>query len=314
MKWYKGTLHCHTNRSDGRATPRQVGDFYRLQRHDFLGVADHNRLTLPADYADGAGLLGVPCSEFTGEACCHVVGVNVTKAVAPKPSKRKSARQARVILQEGIDNTIEAGGIPVVCHPNWYWAVNNDDMLKLKNCNHFEICNAGPDCNAHPIPGYEPGDNMWDTLLTAGHHYYGLANDDAHDYYSPPLPRSPRGGIGFNVVRVPKLTVENVAEAIRHGRFYASTGVMIKDYRVTRKGMTVKLQQQSAERTVFQFFGEGGRELKRVVGEEAAYNFKGDEKYVRIRVASTAGLWAWLQPVFLDDLDDVIRWTGAKAT
>lgn len=312
MKWYKGTLHCHTNRSDGRATPVQVGQFYRMQGHDFIGVADHNRFTPPDDYATPSGLEGIPCCEFSGEACCHVVAIGVTEAVAPAPVKRRKPRTPTQILQEGVDKTISAGGVPVVCHPNWNWSVKAADMLPLRNCTHFEICNASPDSNAYPLPGHEPGDNLWDELLTAGRRYYGLANDDAHDYYYPPKPRSLRGGIGFNVVRVPKLTQKNVIDAIRRGHFYASTGVLLQNYRVTRKGVSLKLMQQSAEHAVFQFFGADGRELKRVIGLEAAYGFKGDETYVRVRIGSTAGLWAWTQPVFLDDLDDAIRWTGSK--
>ena len=312
MSWYKGTLHCHTNRSDGRALPLHVGQFYRIQGHDFLGVADHNRLTPPEVYAPQSGLVGVPCSEYTGEACCHVVGVGVKAAIGPAPSKRRKPRAKRVILQDGIDQALAAAGIPVVCHPNWHWAVDVDDMLALRACRHFEICNAGPDCNAFPIPGYEPGDKLWDTLLTAGHRYYGLANDDAHDYFVPPLPRSPMGGLGFNVVKVAKLTAESVAAAIGQGHFYASTGVMLSLYRVTGEGIAIAVQQQSAEHTVFQFFGEGGKELLHVFGGSACYKFSGSEKYVRVRVASTAGLWAWTQPVFLDDLGDAIRWTADK--
>lgn len=312
MKWYKGTLHCHTSRSDGKATPLQVGQFYRMQGHNFLGVADHNRFTPPEEYANHVGLEGIPCCEYSGEACCHVVAVGVTESIAPTMIKRRKPRSHTAILQEGIDKTIAAGGVPVVCHPHWNWTLSANDISALKNCRHFEICNAGPDCNAHPVPGYEPGDNLWDELLTAGHRYYGLASDDAHDYFYPPTPRSPRGGTGFNVVRVPGLTKDNVIKAIRYGHFYASTGVILQDYRVTRKGISLKILNQTNERTVIQFFGSTGKELKCIQALDASYTFKGDEIYVRIRIGSTAGLWAWTQPVFLDDLNDAIRWTGKK--
>ena len=65
------------------------------------------------------------------------------------------------------------------------------------------------------------------------------------------------------------------------------------------------------ERAVFQFFGAGGRELHHAVGHDARYRFRGDETYVRVRIGSTAGCWAWTQPVFLDDLAGAIRWTNA---
>lgn len=312
MKWYKGNLHCHTNHSDGRGTPDQVGHFYRIQGHDFLGVADHNRLTPPERYAASSGLLGIPCSEYSAEMCCHVVGINVDKPIVPAPRDPEKKRTKSAALQEGINKTLSAGGLPVVCHPHWNWTLEASDFFALRKCSHFEVCNASSDCNAYPVPGYEPGDVLWDQLLTEDRRYYGLANDDAHEYYAPPHPRTPIGGIGFNVVRIPALTVSNVVKAIERGRFYASTGVILKKYRVTREGIELQLHRQNNERAVFQFFGEGGTVLKQVVGEKARYTFKKNEGYVRVRVGSTGGRWAWTQPVFLDDLDDVIRWTAPR--
>jgi hypothetical protein len=312
MPWFKGNLHCHSSRSDGRALPINVGRFYHIQGHDFLGLSDHNRLTPTADCAEPAGLLGIPCCEYTGESSCHVVAIDVEQPVAPAPNKRRKPRPKTVIIQDGIDRTLAAGGIPVVCHPNWHWTLGIDELLKLRNCRHFEICNASPDCNAFPVPGCEPMDNLWDQLLTAGQRYFGLANDDAHEYFIPHMIRTSFGGRAFNVVKTPTLTRKNVVEAVRHGRFYASTGILLDDYSVTKAGMSLRLRQQQQERTVFQFFGSGGRELQRTVGGDATYDFKGDEGYVRVRIGSTCGVWAWTQPVFLDDLADAIRWTRAK--
>ena len=311
MPWYKGNLHCHSSRSDGQATPEDVGKYYRLQDHDFLGLSDHNRFTPPAQWAEPAGLLGIPCCEYTGETCCHVVAVGVTQPVAPAPSRRRKPRAKATIIQDGIDRTRAAGGIPVVCHPAWRWTLDYAEMAALRRCNHFEICNASPDCNAYPVPGFEPLDNLWDRLLTAGHRFFGLANDDAHDYFRPYAPRAPVGGLGYNVVQTPTLTVRHVVEAIRRGRFYATTGIELARYRVTRAGLSLAVRRKQEEQTVFQFFGAGGRELRRLIGERAVYRFKGDEGYVRVRISSTAGYWAWTQPVFLDDLADAIRWTAA---
>jgi len=30
MPWYKGNLHCHSSRSDGKATPEHVAKFYKF--------------------------------------------------------------------------------------------------------------------------------------------------------------------------------------------------------------------------------------------------------------------------------------------
>jgi hypothetical protein len=113
------------------------------------------------------------------------------------------------------------------------------------------------------------------------------------------------------VVKAPALTLRHVLTALRQGHFYATTGVELDRYRVTADGISLRVRQQQQEQTVIQFFGVGGRELRRVIGLRAAYRFRGNERYVRARIASTGGFWAWTQPVFLDDLKAAIRWTNA---
>ena len=310
MPWYKGNLHCHSTNSDGRARPVDVAHFYRTQGHDFVGLSDHNRYTSVDVYAGPAGIVGVPCCEYSGEGRCHVLSVGVERDIAPSVIRPDSERPKKVVLQEGIDLTLEAGGVPVVCHPNWVWTLDSADLLALNNCRHFEICNASPDCNSKPIPGYEPGEKLWDTLLTAGQRYFGLANDDAHEYYAPPTPRSPMGGRGYNVVKAASLTWRNIVEAVRKGHFYATTGITLATYKVTPQGIELAVDTHQNERVAVQYFGAGGRQLQLDHSDSSSYTFNGDEIYVRARIASTAGLWAWTQPVFLDSLNDAVKWTA----
>ena len=171
MPWYKGNLHCHSCRSDGKATPEHVAKFYKFIGHDFLGLSDHNQYTPLEDWAAPAGILGVPCCEYTSSKYCHVVAVGVKEEVRPGGQKgyNPDKLSPQEILQEGVDKTLKAGGVPVICHPGWHWAFGYDVVSKLKKCRHFEICNASPDCNSFPIPGYQPLEDMWDRLLSTGH-------------------------------------------------------------------------------------------------------------------------------------------------
>jgi hypothetical protein len=313
MPWFKGNLHCHSNWSDGRATPERVAKFYRFIGYDFLGISDHNRYTPVEHWAPEAGILGIPSCEYTGEACCHVVSVGVKSDVKPAKDFGNKPRAKTIILQDGIDKTLAAGGIPVLCHPAWHWAFTHNEMFKLKNCRHFELCNGSPDCNAFPIPGYEPLDNLWDELLSSGHRYFGMANDDAHEYFTPWTTRSPHAAVAYNMVKTKALTEKNIINAIRKGHFYASTGVVVDKYRISREGIRISITPLGEEKASFQFFGAEGKELYRVAGTTVAtYKFKGNELYVRIRIASTAGVWAWMQPVFMDELNENIAWTASK--
>lgn len=314
MPWYRGNLHCHSSRSDGKATPEHVAKFYKFIGYDFLGLSDHNHYTPLEDWAVPAGILGIPSCEYTAYKCCHVVAVGVKKEVSPGGPEGYGRKNMPLekLLQDGVDKTLKAGGIPVLCHPGWNWTFDNDVVSKIKRCGHFEICNASPDCNSFPIPGYQPLEDMWDRLLSSGHRYYGLANDDAHEYYNPSTNRSPHAALGYNVVKIPSLSVKNILDAVRKGHFYASTGIVVRDFKVSNKGIRISVHPICREKLVFQFFGRNGEELQRTFGDKASYSFKGNELYVRIRIASTAGVWAWMQPVYLDDLNRAIKWTNAK--
>lgn len=47
--WYKGNLHCHTNKSDGILSPAEAAELYRRNGYQFLCISDHERY---ADYRD----------------------------------------------------------------------------------------------------------------------------------------------------------------------------------------------------------------------------------------------------------------------
>ena len=328
MPWYKGNLHCHSNCSDGQMPPVTVAQYYKSLEHDFLGLADHNQYTAVEDYADAGKILGIPCCEYTGEECCHVVAVGVTEPVAPNMNdndfwKRSAADSELIvkagddlfkkkvyILQDGIDKTRKAGGVPILAHPFWHWTYNHKEVLQLKNCTHFEVCNASPDCNSIPLPGKSHPDEMWDNLLSENCRIFGVANDDAHVYMDNFTPRTPFGGRGWNVVKASSLTKENIIDGIRKGHFYASTGVVIDNYTVMREGINISIDLQHDERVTIDFFGQNGEVLQSTHSPSAEYKFSGNETYVRTRIGSTAGVWAWMQPVFLDDLEEAIEWTN----
>ncbi len=328
MPWYKGNLHCHSTESDGTSSPSDVAQYYKKAGYDFLGISDHNRYTPTETYADQAEILGIPCCEYTGAESCHVLAVGVTVDVAanldhtdmwdraqPDTALRQKITANKkstevLILQDGIDKTLAANGTPVICHPFWRWTYNHKEVMQLTNCTHFELCNAGPDCNSIPLAGKSYPDEMWDKLLSAGYRIIGIANDDAHLHSGEYNTRAPIGGTGYNVVKAPSLTKENILQAIKLGHCYATTGVILANYQVFADHITIEVNVIKQEKTCIQFFGQDGIELQTEYASSSEYKFKGNEKYVRCRISSTAGVWCWTQPVFLDDIESAIEWTS----
>lgn len=315
MPWYRGNLHCHSTRSDGNASPTAVAGYYKKLGMDFVALADHNRLTPPADYRDtiSSTFIGIPCSEYTGAHHCHVLAVDAQTAV--HPDENSDTASAASVLRDGITRTRNAGGVPVLCHPCWKWAYAHTSILALQDVRHFEVFNAARDCNSYPIGATSAPEAIWDQVLSAGVRFYGVGVDDAHWHGSAEeAARSPHhlalGGTGWSVIKAPELSGKAIRAAFESGHFYASTGVDISLYRVTSEGISIGVRPWSQERVLIEFIGCGGTHLDKQFGAQADYRFRGDEIYVRARIADTSGCCALTQPVFLDDIDRDIAWTA----
>ncbi|MEA2013179.1 MAG: CehA/McbA family metallohydrolase [Verrucomicrobiota bacterium] len=301
MNWYKGNLHCHTTNSDGKSSPEKVAAYYKELGHDFLAISDHNSHTKLSEYGDALdkNFIGIPASEFTGEKCCHVLAIGTNKKIIPTGYESPEDTQKKDILQDGIDKIQATGAIPIICHPPWRNTFDEKIIMQTNGAHLFEVCNASPDCASYPTMGFSNGDSIWDALLSKGFRYFGIASDDAHCYYENFHVRAPRGGKGWIVVKAESLTVENIINSINCGKFYATTGVTLQDYEVTDSYIHISISPKNYERATFEFIGNNGKILQMNTGIEASYRIEGNENYIRIRISSSWGGWAWTQPVFL---------------
>jgi hypothetical protein len=112
-------------------------------------------------------------------------------------------------------------------------------------------------------------------------------------------------------VRAASLTPGAIANALLHGKFYASTGVTLDTYDATQTAISLSVVRPqdwspslpTKTRYTFQFIGQNGRLLKEAYGTSASYNFAPQDQYVRVSVVDSDGRRAWTQPVFLDGRD-----------
>lgn len=51
-KWFKGNLHTHTLWSDGDDYPEMVADWYKSNGYHFLGLSDHNKIQVGANWLE----------------------------------------------------------------------------------------------------------------------------------------------------------------------------------------------------------------------------------------------------------------------
>ena len=137
---------------------------------------------------------------------------------------------------------------------------------------------------------------------------YGLANDDGHRYHHIPS-RGSEPGRGWIMVLSPELSTEALLAAIEAGRFYASSGVRLRQVTSGPDGLDVAVDAEPGVRYTIDFIGTragfdhksepvrnaAGKEIrvtrrysneigtlfKSVEGEQARYQFGKNDLYVR---------------------------------
>ncbi len=298
-RWYKGNTHTHTLNSDGDSTPEEVVRWYREHGYHFLVLTDHNFLTqvdaLNALIGAAGKFIVVRGEEVTdraGEKPIHVNGLNVERFVEPQGG-------ATVVetVQRNVDAVRTAQGVPHINHPNFGWAISPDELVQVRNYRLFEIFNGHPLVNNQGGGGSPGLEEVWDRILSSGQLVYGIAVDDAHDFKRPWDPMASRPGQGWVMVRARDLTPEHVLDALERGEFYASTGVVLRDYTVDDRRITIVIDERPMAKYRVQFIGRGGRVLKEATASPAVYEFAGGEGYVRAKVMDSNGHVAWTQPV-----------------
>lgn len=299
--WLRGNLHTHTKQSDGAAAPQDVIDHYASLGHDFLMFSDHEVYTSEAVYRqwDSRGLILIPGNEIAGGS--HLLHVDADRKVDPRPSRQE-------IINEINAATRETGrGFVIVNHPNWENKFDHATIAQMREWTGYlglEIYNG----IITVLDGSPYATNKWDLLLADGRRLWGFANDDSHH------PRLV--GLGWNVVYAKERTVAGVVEALRAGRFYPSTGVVISKIEV--EGTTIRLETENARRICA--LRDVGRRFAiaddRVIEVEAPAG----ATYVRFECWGDGESFAWTQPFFLEEVsaagDDkplfMVDWQASK--
>ncbi|MEM2026605.1 MAG: hypothetical protein QXW55_00910 [Candidatus Bathyarchaeia archaeon] len=207
--WLKGSLHCHSNLSDGLLHPDDVAKFYEERGYALLSITDHEKLSGVKSFK-GIYSFGVEVSRGRGKLSepYHIVILGVNDPAILNLSD----------LQSLIDYVNESGGLAFIAHPYWSNLVY-EDLTQLSGYIGIEIYNTG--CDVEVAKGYSL--TYWDNLLSSGRKVLGLAVDDSHRYFVPPIDADG----GYIWVNVDDVCLEETLESIRAGRFYASMGPKI---------------------------------------------------------------------------------------
>ena len=179
-RFYRGNLHCHSDRSDGKASPEAVARAYREAGYDFICLTDHFEARYGWSITDtrelrSPGFTTIIGAELSSAAwdertAYWVAAAGLPVDFDPPPSEDHA---------EAITRAHQVGAFTTLLHPG----LNNLPLAavaeppRLAAIDSVEIYNHNT-ATAHPDRA--EGAYMADGLLERGHRLLLCAGDDAH--------------------------------------------------------------------------------------------------------------------------------------
>ncbi len=305
--WLKCALHTHSTESDGDVAPDALFAKHDAAGFDVLAITDHWRLTkVPST----PSLLALPASELTYDIERPGMTSDVlVYGIESIPDDPGGDRRNWLVNEEEHweqrtfpDLTAaglfaeEQGGVAYVAHPYW----TGMDARPLIEGSHFcglEVFNAESELEC----GRGDSSMVWDAALEAGKLLHAIATDDAH-VTDDHIDR------GWTCVKVAERSCEAVLDALRTGRFYASSGPVLRAVR--RDGPNVEVECSPCRALVLQMEAEKGCSVvagspNSSYGRVLATDEDGlitravlespwkEPRFVRLRAVDAAGCSAW---------------------
>jgi len=281
--WLKANFHVHAGTGPNTCGVNEIDDVLLAYKdkpsgYSVISISNHDLLTDTSSYAKRHAMTLINGYEFT-EPGPHMICIGTDKVVLDSH-------------QTAIEDCKAHGGFTVLCHPNWrfkeYWPHNKID--ELSGFAGIEIINGIVFRN----PGSELATDTWDYILNSGRAVWGFGNDDFHIWRD--IARC------WNLINCEN-NPEAVINAIKHCRFYVSTGLILGDFSFLNGKLRLSAHgfETYVNENLYTFIGDNGKILAEQYGDHGEYNLVGSESYVRVRVLSDYGSMLWTQPVYDDN-------------
>ena len=278
-KWFKGNLHLHTTRSDGRLNLAEASAYYAEHGYDFISITDHRVPFIGAELGDQLPIMILDGIELAGKdyqgSYYHVVcigGVDgISKDMALMEALEKARSQGSFLIWAHphlCGNTVAAG----LCH----------EFNGIEVYNHI----------AEMYFGKGNGAFHWDSILEQQPDMLGLATDDNHFFKGCP----PQIG-GWIMVNTPELSPEAIMTSIRKGNFYSSTGPDFKWMYIEKGNQVVAETSPIVHARLIGPPTKG--EWKTKVDNMTKINFRipDDWAFARLEIEDAFGKKAWSNPL-----------------
>lgn len=296
-RFFRGNLHCHSNRSDGQRSPEEVVVAYRGAGYDFICLSDHFEAEYGWQITDTRSLRDEGFTTIVGAELSsapwddrHAYWVTATGLpvdFAPPPPGDRA---------EAITRAGDAGAFVVMLHPG----LNNlplaaaDRLPALDAVHAVEIYNHNGAMAA--IPDRADGAYMLDGLLEGGRRLLVNAGDDAH--FGHP---SDRFG-GWIEVHAGRLDPDALLGSMKAGRYYSTQGPSFRELLLDDDRLRVETSKAYAISLI-----TSGDRWQSGVERHSQYGSISEaefdlapfrDSYCRVTVVDPAGKRAWSNPIW----------------
>jgi hypothetical protein len=298
-KFYRGNLHTHSTRSDGRLDPREVCRRYQVEGYDFIALTDHfvglfdYPITDTAEFRNEHFTTILGAELHTGAMenghLWHLLAVGLPSSFTPPDAPYFRPVQGSESAPDIAQRAREAGAFVAIAHPHWS-GLSEADARSITAAHAIEVYNHG--CAVDNDRG--EGFLTLEHLLNEGRHLNLIATDDAHfntpDFFG-----------GWVKVKARENTPEALLEALKSGTFYSSTGPDIHDIRISKTHIEVDCT--AATSILVQGHGSPMATLRGEAMTTGRLSLErlANSPWIRITVIDRAGKRAWSNPFWVGD-------------
>lgn len=299
-RFYRGNLHTHSTRSDGKIEDHEVCRRYKAQGYDFMALTDH--FVGHFDYpitdtrgfrdADFTTLIGAELHSggMANGELWHILAVGLPFDFAPSntPDFRPIADQESG--PEIARRAVEAGAFVSIAHPEWS-GLTEADALSIDAAHAVEIYNHGCQVECDRARGFHTAD----FLANAGKRLNFIATDDAHFVHGN---KDAFGG--WVMVKAEANEPEALVAALKAGAMYSSTGPDFVD--LALDGNMVHVRSSAVVGMIVQGFGAAtaGAFGDSMTCASIDCTRLAASPWIRVTLFDAAGRAAWSNPIWRD--------------
>ncbi len=294
-KFFKGNLHGHSNKSDGRLTPEDVCHAYIEKGYNFISITDHflemfdHPITLPElkiknfTVIPGAEL---HTSKMGNGELWHLLALGLKDKFTPPHQPDFLINTQSENIESLVSRLFEAGAFVSLTHPEWN-GMTLQDTNRIKAAHAIEIYNHG--CAIECDRG--SGVAVLDQILNNGRKVNIIATDDSHFHSDDAFG-------GWVMVKSETNSEESLLEALKNGHYYSSQGPDFKNIKVQKGRLEVLCTP--VEKIIVSGYGSATTYKHKTNMESALFNLGllPQKKWVRITIIDKKGNRAWTNPIY----------------